>query len=474
MNENNIISLQSDGRIYYMQAMKKKHAGMFSEARELMLRAHELEPQNREYISELAYLMSSSGQTEAAEQFLIDMFVRDNFDTTYYYDLSEVNIIDEEPNKALLFGMKYVDLYDDTEFYDELFEIFEIAEFDYDEIIEEADEFIGMFIFQTLFMNGNIEASLDFLYSLDIEIQETRAYRNQKAMALLFLNKFEEAQVILETLLEEDQTDMTALSHLTLLYFYTGNMEQYTRFLRKLEVVEPLDEDARLKVGLVLNFLNKSEMSYKLLYPLYKKKVIINFQLLHALAQSSFNIGKEKESRQYWEELQKFQQLDEMHSPWKRRDAREELNRIIDVYLQSDDADMRVLGLFKSSLIAPSDIILGSPMWDLIDGFGTREKLYTAYLYNQLQMSKIDRLHDGLVTLEAIDATDAEMLGFIDLIRNLEGSKNELKHEGETLAFAYMYIYHNTDGDSLLDISKTNNVYMKQLEEAVRLIKQNE
>src|SRR5699024_7827896 len=208
-------------------------------------------------------------------------------------------------------------LYDDTEFYDELFEIFEIAEFDYDELVQEADEFIGMFIFQTLFMNGNIEASLDFLYSLDIEVQETREYRNQKAMALLFLNKFEEAQVILETLLEEDQTDMNALSHLTLLYFYTGNMEEYSRFLRKLEVVEPLDEDARLKVGLVLNFLNKSEMSYKLLYPLYKKKVIINFQLLHALAQSSFNIGKEEESRQYWQELQKYQSLDEIHSPWK-------------------------------------------------------------------------------------------------------------------------------------------------------------
>src|SRR5699024_9552776 len=149
-----------------------------------------------------------------------------------------------------------------------------------------------------------------------------------------------------------------------------GNMEEYSRFLRKLEVVEPLDEDARLKVGLVLNFLNKSEMSYKLLYPLYKKKVIINFQLLHALAQSSFNIGKEEESRQYWQELQKYQSLDEIHSPWKRQEARDTLNRIIDVYLQSDDPDMRMLGLFKSSLIAPSDIILGSPMWDLIDGFG--------------------------------------------------------------------------------------------------------
>lgn len=474
MKKNNIISLQSDGRIYYMQAIKKKHAERYSEARDLLLRAHELDPYNREYISELAYMTASSGQAEIAEQFLIDMFVRDNFDTKYYYDLSEVNIIDEEPNKALLFGMKYVDLYDDTAFYDELFEIFEIAEFDYEELVQEADEFIGMFIFQTLFMNGNIEASLDFLYSLDIEVQETREYRNQKAMALLFLNKFEEAQVILETLLEEDQTDMNALSHLTLLYFYTGNMEEYSRFLRKLEVVEPLDEDARLKVGLVLNFLNKSEMSYKLLYPLYKKKVIINFQLLHALAQSSFNIGKEEESRQYWQELQKYQSLDEIHSPWKRQEARDTLNRIIDVYLQSDDPDMRMLGLFKSSLIAPSDIILGSPMWDLIDGFGNREKLYTAYLFNRLEMAKIDRLHDGLVTLEGIDASDEEMLGFIDLIRQLEEGLNTSKFEGETLALAYMYIYHNSGNDSLLDISKMNQIYMRQLEDAVTLIKQNE
>ena len=113
-------------------------------------------------------------------------------------------------------------------------------------------------------------------------------------------------------------------------------------------------------------------------------------------------------------------------------------------------------------------------MWDLIDGFGNKEKLYTAYLFNRLEMAKIDRLHDGLVTLEGIDATDEEMLGFIDLIRQLEDGLNTSKFEGETLALAYMYIYHNSEDDSLLDISKMNQIYMRQLEDAVTLIKQNE
>lgn len=474
MKKNNIISLQNDGRIYYMQAMKKKHAEQFNEARELMMRAHELEPRNREYISELSYLMASSGMVEAAEQFLIDMFVRDNFDTRYFYELSQVNIITEEPNKALLFGIKYVDLYEDNAFYDELFEIFEVDAFDYDEIIDEAEEFIGMFIFQTLFMNGNIEASLDYLYSLDLYLQETSEYRNQKAMALLFLNKFDEAQAILEQLLEEDQTDMNALSHLTLLYFYTGNMEKYVRFLRKLEVVEPLDEDARLKVGLVLNFLNKSEMSYKLLYPLYKKRVIVNFQILHALAQSAYKIGKEDEARMYWEELQKFNPMDEIHSPWKREEAKDALNRLIDVYLQSDDSDMRMIGLFKSSLIVPNDIILGSPMWDLIDSFQNREKLYTAYLFNKLNMPKFDRLHKGLVTLATIEATDDVLLRFIDILRHLENDNKASDLDGEVIALAYLYLYHNKDKDSLEQIAKMNQVYVKHLEEAVDLIKQNE
>ena len=76
-------------------------------------------------------------------------------------------------------------------------------------------------------------------------------------MALLFLNRFEEAEAILTELLKEDQTDMHALSHLTLLYFYTNRHDLYVKFLRHLEVVEPLDEDDRLKVGLVLNFLKK-------------------------------------------------------------------------------------------------------------------------------------------------------------------------------------------------------------------------
>ena len=97
-------------------------------------------------------------------------------------------------------------------------------------------------------------------------------FRNMRGMALLFLNRFEEAEAVLTKLLQEDQTDMHALSHLTLLYFYTNRRDLYLKFLRHLEVVEPLDEDDRLKVGLVLNFLKQYKEAYQLLYPLYKKK----------------------------------------------------------------------------------------------------------------------------------------------------------------------------------------------------------
>src|SRR5699024_9971192 len=159
--------------------------------------------------------------------------------------------------------------------------------------------------------NAKVNESLEYLDSLPVNIQEEPEFRNLKAMAYLFLNKFEDAEVLLEQLLEDDQTDMHALSHMTLLHYHTEQVDEYEAYLKKLEVVEPLDDDARFKVGLVLNFLQKYEHSYKLLFPLYKKQKIVNFQLLHALSFSSYHLGKHEESKIYWTRMQNFHPVDE-------------------------------------------------------------------------------------------------------------------------------------------------------------------
>ena len=470
--KNKIISLHNDGNIYYRQAMKKKHQGEYREALNLMTRALN-EQEKREYISEYAYLLTLLGEYDKAENFILNHFASENFDTSFYYEISEMNVLIEDANKALLFGIMYADLHKDDAYYDDLLEMFTIGDYTYEELVEEAEEFVGQYVFQTYFMSGLIETSLDYLDTISYELSNKRMFRNMRGMALLFLNRFEEAEAVLTKLLQEDQTDMHALSHLTLLYFYTNRRDLYLKFLRHLEVVEPLDEDDRLKVGLVLNFLKQYKEAYQLLYPLYKKKYMVNFQLLHALSQSAYYSGYVEEAENYWKEMQLYNPLDEIHSPWKKEAATERLNYIIDEYLQSDDPHKRILGLFKASIIRPEDVILGSPMWDLIDHFNNFEKVYTAFLFNHFQHKKFERLHEGLEVL-SIDYLNRDdiMLGWIDEVTHLEMNGLLENQSGKVYALAYLYVYYP---DSLMteDLSEKYQIHKHKLEKAISVIKQN-
>ncbi|OFS62860.1 hypothetical protein [Nosocomiicoccus sp. HMSC09A07] len=466
-----IISLRNDGRVYYRQAMKKKHHGSYRDALNLMERALN-ESKEREYMTEYAYILTLLGEYDRAEQFIMTEFAASNFDTTYYYELSEMNVLIEDANKGLLFGILYAELHKDDDYYDDLMEMFTVEDYSNDELLKEAKEFVGQYIFQSYFMSGQIETSLDYLDDIDFDLSNKREFRNLRGMALLFLNRFEEAEAILTELLKEDQTDMHALSHLTLLYFYTNRHDLYVKFLRHLEVVEPLDEDDRLKVGLVLNFLKKHKEAYQLLYPLYKKKYMVNFQLLHALSQAAYKIGEVEEAEMFWKEMQLYHPLDEIHSPWQKEQAAETLNKIIDEYLQSDDPHKRILGLFRTSIIRPEDVILGSPVWDLIEQFGNFEKMYTAYIFNNFKFQKFDILHEGLEVL-SIDYLDRDdiLLGWIDAITHIDIS--ELKESGKTYALAFLYVYYN-DGFTVETLSEKYQVYPHKLKKAIEDIKQNE
>ena len=163
-----IISLRNDGRVYYRQAMKKKHHGSYRDALNLMERALN-ESKEREYMTEYAYILTLLGEYDRAEQFIMTEFAASNFDTTYYYELSEMNVLIEDANKGLLFGILYAELHKDDDYYDDLMEMFTVEDYSYDELLKEAKEFVGQYIFQSYFMSGQIETSLDYLDDIDFD-----------------------------------------------------------------------------------------------------------------------------------------------------------------------------------------------------------------------------------------------------------------------------------------------------------------
>ena len=472
MNNNKVISLNQNGEHYYKQGIKKRQQNNKKEALNLLKKAHDKKPDNLDYLTEYVYVLAENGLGNEAEHIIIEQFVKDGYDIEYFYILSQINIIKHDANKAFLYGVQYSNHHPDSDYDSTLEEMFDVEIDDEKELEKEAERFIGQQIFQHLFMNAKVDDSLAYLDSLPVEIQEESEFRNLKAMAYLFLNRFDEAEVLLEKLLEDDQTDMHALSHMTLLHYHNDKIDEYEAYLKKLEVVEPLDDDARFKVGLVLNFLQKYEHAYKLLFPLYKRQKIVNFQLLHALSFSSFHIGKTEESKIYWARMQNFNPIDEKYSPWSKQQAADKISAIESYYLYDNDQHKRLLGLFLISKVEPREAIIGLPLWDHIETMDDYEKLYVTFLFQGLKLVRLGRMHIGLQLLYDLSFKDEEtLLMWINVFHDLYEKYKEFD-DVETYAAAALYLYPADRKLTKKSLSEMFNTTIYRLNKAIDKIKQ--
>lgn len=467
-----VIPFDQNGEFHFNQGLKKTEQNKKQAALKSFHKAFELDQNNLAYLSQYAYLLAENGRGAEAEHILINAFIQHQYDAEFYFMLSQLYVIMNDPNKAFLFGVQYVQHEPESGYEEELEQMFEVSIQDEDEVEREAIRFTGQHLFQHLFMNARIEEALDFLSTIPEAIREEREFRNQKAMAALFLNRYEEAHELLEQLLKEDRTDMHALSHMTLLYYHTGEEEKYRTFLKKLEVVQPLDDDDRFKVGLVLNFLQQYERSYELLFPLYKKQAFVSFQLLHALSHASYHIGHDEEARMFWERMQTFHQVNEVYSPWKRQEAAQRIADLEAFYLKDDDPYVRLLGLYKIYNVVPRDAILGHEVWETIDALEDYEKLYISFLFQGLKLVRLGRMHKGLEAMRRAGYEEEEdQLAWIETFHALYESKVELE---DINAFAAATLYFHQRGRKLTKKSLVDgfDTTLYRLNKALEKVKQ--
>lgn len=427
MNNSKIIPFEPNGAFHFRQGMKKIEQNKKTEALLSFEKAYDLEPGNLSYMAQYAYLLAEKGNLPLAEKIVIDQYLQHHYDAEFYFIFSQLYMIVGDANKSFLFGMKYSDKFPEEKYDEELEKMFEIDVDETDNIIDEADIFITSHLFQFLFMNARIDDALDLLNSAPIHLQEIKEFRNLKAMGLLFMNRFDEAHSILEQLLEEDKTDMHALSHMTLLYYHTDAREQYEKALQKLEVVQPLNDDDQFKIGLVLNFLKKYERSYELLYPLYKKGLFVTFQLLHALSHAAYELGHEEEARDFWQKMQQFHEVPDIYSPWEKGRAASEITQIQHRYFEDDDLYLRLIGIYHMSRVKPFEAIYGHPIWSAVESLGDLEKIYVSWLYKDVHYKRPETMHHGLNMLyENGFTSDSELYEWLLLVTMLYDMKEKI------------------------------------------------
>ena len=120
-------------------------------------------------------------------------------------------------------------------------------------------------------------------------------------MCYLYLGEYDIAKDMFEELLNEDNSDVHALCHYTLLLYNTNDMDKYKRYLNILNKVMPMNDDESFKLGIVLSYLKQYHAS-KIILPLYKKK-FLSIQMFNALSYNYYYLGNKDESIQFWNKL---------------------------------------------------------------------------------------------------------------------------------------------------------------------------
>lgn len=265
---------------------------------------------------------------------------------------------------------------------------------------------------------------------------------------------------------------MHALSHLTLLYYHTGREAEFEANLKKMEVVEPLDDDSRFKVGLVLNFLKQYSRSYELLYPLYKNQQYISFQLLHALSFASYHTGREEEARMFWEKMQNFHAVSDVYSPWEKERAADLITVTAETHLHEDDVHLRLLGLYKLHLIRPRDAILGHPVWETIEALDDYEKLYVTFLFQGVKLVRLGKMHNGLEILRGAGYEgDEDLLQWIDTFHLLYDRIKDFE-DIPSLVAATVYLYPKGRKITKKSMTEEFGITSYRLNKAIGMIKQ--
>lgn len=397
--EQKIIPMTFDENFYRKMADQKYKQRNYRKAAEYYGNVLDLSPEDFDIKLKYADCLNELNLNKKAEKMFYESIINDHNVSESYYQLSQLNIKLNEPNKAFLFGINYVVLSNDDSFREELENMFEVSYIEENKIEMEAQLFAVQLLFQYLFAQGRLQEARTYILKQNDDIQSHRVIRNLLAMCYLYLSEYEIAKELFETLLAEDNSDVHALCHYTLLLYNTNETEKYHKYIKILNKVMPMNEDESFKLGIVLSYLKQYKASQQLLLPLYKKGKFVSVQMFNALSYNYYYLGNKEQSKLFWDKLLQISEVNVGYAPWVLEESKYTFEQKILPLLLDDDSHYRLYGVFLLNQLNGKEILMTEDIWSILESMNDYEKLYLTYLVQGLTLNKLDFIHRGMQRL---------------------------------------------------------------------------
>ena len=442
--EQKIIPMTFDENFYRKMADQKYKQRNYRKAAEYYGNVLDLSPEDFDIKLKYADCLNELNLNKKAEKMFYESIINDHNVAESYYQLSQLNIKLNEPNKAFLFGINYVILSNDDSFREELEKMFEVSYIEENKIEMEAQLFAVQLLFQYLFAQGRLQEARTYILKQNDDIQSHRVIRNLLAMCYLYLSEYEIAKELFETLLAEDNSDVHALCHYTLLLYNTNETEKYHKYIKILNKVMPMNEDESFKLGIVLSYLKQYKASQQLLLPLYKKGKFVSVQMFNALSYNYYYLGNKEQSKLFWDKLLQISEVNVGYAPWVLEESKYTFEQKILPLLLDDDSHYRLYGVFLLNQLNGKEILMTEDIWSVLENMNDYEKLYLTYLVQGLHLNKLDFIHKGLKKIYDVEelSFDTELfVSWIDKGEALIVEGVNFKELNRYIA-AHVYLYY--------------------------------
>ncbi|MGO3050714.1 hypothetical protein CD110_07410 [Staphylococcus casei] len=443
-----VIQMKLDSPFYKRLGEQKFLQHDYKKAADYFGKVLDMSPQEFDIKVKYAESLVQLGLGSKAEHIFYENIARSEEVPDSFYQLSQLNITLNDPNKSFLFGMNYVLASNDEDYQEELEEMFEVSYHSAEKIEVESQLFAIQLIFQYLFSQGRLSEARTYILDQDETIQEHRVVRNLLAMCYLYLNEYDIAREMFERLLSEDNTDVHALCHYTLLLYNTKDNDKYERYLKILNTVMPMNDDESFKLGIVLCYLKQYQASQNILQPLYRKGKFLSIQMYNALSYNHYHLGNLEESKYFWSKLQEISQVDVGYAPWIVADSKVYFDHHILPLLLNDDSHHRLYGVFLLNQLRGKEVFMTEEIWAVLETMNDYEKLYLTYLIQDLKLNKLDFIHKGMLMMYNVESLKNNETLFIVWIDQAEAIISEnvdlTPVDDYVAAFVYMY-YRNTE-----------------------------
>lgn len=239
---NNVIPMTFDDAFYRKMAKQKFKQREYKRAAEYFEKVLELSPDDLEIQIDYAQCLVQLGIAKKAEHLFYDNIIYNRHLEDSFYELSQLNIEVNEPNKAFLFGINYVIVSDDQDYRDELDQMFDVKYQSEEQIELEAQLFVVQILFQYLFSQGRLKDAKNYVLHQPQEVQDHRVVRNLLAMCYLYLGEYDTAKALYEALYKKGKfLSIQMYNALAYNYYYLGEEDESHYYWDKLKQISKVE-----------------------------------------------------------------------------------------------------------------------------------------------------------------------------------------------------------------------------------------